>query len=129
MLPVAVMFHNLARAVKIAARDDGFVQTFIAAAFLIVIGTLVYWLSEDWSLVNSLYFAVATLTTSSIADPQLVLTSASMKIFTIFYLLVGLGILVELVRQLGMAFITLRREEQEKRHARQQKHAASTSSD
>ena len=99
MLPVAVMFHNLARAVKIAARDDGFAQTLIAAVFLIVIGTLVYRLSEDWSLVNSLYFAVATLTTSSIADPNLVLTSASMKIFTIFYLLVGLGILVELVRQ------------------------------
>ena len=43
---------------------------------------------------DSFYFAVATLTTSSIADPKLTITGAPIKIFTVFYILVGIGILV-----------------------------------
>ena len=41
---------------------------------LILVGTLTYTTSQDWSLVDGFYFAVATLTTSSIADPHLVIT-------------------------------------------------------
>ena len=60
---------------------------------------------------DGFYFAVATLTTSSIADPQLVITGAPIKIFTVFYILVGIGILVELARQLGFAYVEVRRAE------------------
>jgi hypothetical protein len=61
--------------------------------------------------VDGFYFAVATLTTSSIADPDLVLSGGGIKIFTVFYILVGIGILVELVRQLGFAYVEVRRAE------------------
>jgi hypothetical protein len=61
--------------------------------------------------VDGFSFAVATLTTSSIADPQLVITGAPIKIFTVFYILVGIGILVELARQLGFAYVEVRRAE------------------
>lgn len=37
-------------------------------------GTVVYALGEGWHVVDAFCFAVATLTTSSIADPSLVLT-------------------------------------------------------
>ena len=37
---------------------------------------------------------------------------APIKIFTVFYILVGIGILVELARQLGFAYVQVRREEQ-----------------
>jgi hypothetical protein len=57
------------------------------------------------------HIAAATLTTSSIADPDLTITGAPIKIFTVFYILVGIGILVELARQLGFAFIEVRRAE------------------
>lgn len=60
---------------------------------------------------DSLYFAVATLTTASIADPDLVLEDAWLKLFTVFYLLIGIGILVEIVRRLGTAFVEVRRQE------------------
>ena len=43
------------------------------------VGTLAYTLGEDWSLVDGFYFAVATLTTSSIADPELVITNSWLK--------------------------------------------------
>ena len=34
-----------------------------------------------------------------------------MKLFTVFYILVGIGILVEIVRRLGFALVEVRREE------------------
>ena len=50
-------------------------------------------------MANGFYFAVCTLTTSSIADPNLTLTHDSLKIFTAIYVLTGIGILVELARE------------------------------
>jgi hypothetical protein len=78
--------------------------------------------------VDGFYFAVATLTTSSIADPHLVITGAPIKIFTVFYILVGIGILVELVRQLGFAYVEVRRVEKAAKEAKDDsEHAADTS--
>jgi hypothetical protein len=54
---------------------------------------------------------VATLTTSSVADPDLVLDHRWMKLFTVFYLLLGIGILVEILRRLGLSFVTVRAED------------------
>jgi hypothetical protein len=51
------------------------------------------------------------LTTSSIADPDLVLTDPWLKIFTAFYVLTGIGILVEMARRLGFAFIAVRQQD------------------
>ena len=73
-------------------------------------GTVVYTLGEGWSLVDGFYFAVCTLTTSSIADPDLVLTHGVLKIFTALYVLTGIGILVEVARQLGVGFVKMREE-------------------
>ncbi len=50
---------------------------------------MVYTLGEGWNIVDGCYFAVATLTTSSIADPDLVLTHDVLKIFTALYILKG----------------------------------------
>jgi hypothetical protein len=70
---------------------------------------------------DGFYFAVGTLTTSSIADPDLTLTSEAIKIFTAFYVLTGIGILVELARQLGVGFIKMREEQRAGRHVRRHK--------
>ena len=99
-------------------RDEGFVQILGTAVLLVVIGTITYTTSQDWSLVDGFYFAVATLTTSSIADPHLVITGAPIKIFTVFYILVGIGILVELVRQIGFAYVEVRRAKKEAKAAK-----------
>ena len=78
---------------------------------------IAYTFGEDWSLVDGFYFAVATLTTSSIADPDLVITNSWLKVFTIFYILIGIGILVEVARQLGVALIHVQREDHEAKAA------------
>jgi hypothetical protein len=106
------MFDRFVKALRVAVRDEGFAQILGAGLLLVAVGTITYTTSQDWSLVDGFYFAVATLTTSSIADPDLTITGAPIKVFTVFYILVGIGILVELARQLGFAYVQVRREEQ-----------------
>ena len=62
-----------------------------AVVFIITAGTLFYRIVEGWRWVDSLYFTMVTLTTIGYGDltPQ---TDAG-KLFTVFYILVGLGIL------------------------------------
>ena len=62
-------------------------------------------------MLDGFYFAVCTLTTSSIADPSLTLTHETLKIFTAFYVLTGIGILVELARELGIGFVKEREDQ------------------
>lgn len=112
MVSVLAMLHRFVGAIKHAAKEGTFVAVVGAAIVLVLAGTVAYTLGEGWKLVDGFYFAVATLTTSSIADPDLVLTSDILKIFTTIYILTGIGILVELARQLGVGFV--RHHEQEK---------------
>lgn len=80
-----------------------------AAALLIAVGTIVYSLGNGWGIVDGFYFAVATLTTSTIADPDLGFTDAWLKLFTCAYILVGVGILVEIARRIATSFVAVRR--------------------
>ena len=112
------MYRRFMRALKIAARDEGFAQIFGAAVLLIILGTVTYTTSQGWSLVDGFYFAIATLTTSSIADPHLTIEDGWVKVFTVFYILIGIGILVELARQVGFAFVEVHREDQAARQAK-----------
>jgi Ion channel len=79
--------------------------------FLVFLGTLTYALGADWNVVDSLYVAVTTLTTTSVSDPDLVLQDGWLKIFTILFQLIGIGILVEILRRLGIAFVAIRAQE------------------
>ncbi len=118
MLSVLLMYRRFSRAVKIAAREEGFAHIFAAALLLVAVGTVTYTLSQGWSLVDGFYFAIATLTTSSIADPSLTIESNAIKIFTVFYILIGIGILVELARQVGFAFVEVHRQDQAAKQAK-----------
>jgi hypothetical protein len=48
-----------------------------------------------------------------VSDPDLVLDDRWLKVFTVFYQLVGIGILVEILRRLGIAFIAVRAKERD----------------
>ena len=99
MLSVLFMLRRMLRAIKYAVKEENFVVVAGAAIVLILVGTVAYSLGEGWSVVDGFYFAVCTLTTSSIADPNLTLTHDALKIFTAIYVLTGIGILVELARR------------------------------
>jgi Ion channel len=110
MLSVLLMFKRLWNAVRYAATEGEFLAVFAAGVTLIVVGTCTYALSQNWNLADAFYFSVCTLTTSSIADPHLVLDNEPIKVFTAFYVLVGIGILVEIARQIGMGYVNTRSE-------------------
>jgi hypothetical protein len=110
MVSALLMWRRFAAAMRVALRDQDFARILGAALLLIVVGTVTYTLGNHWSVVDGLYVAVATLTTSSILDPDLTITDGWLKVFTALYVLVGIGILVEVVRRLGMGFIAARAE-------------------
>ena len=113
VLSVMSMLRRMLRAMKYAAKEEHFAVVAGAAVTLILVGTVTYSLGEGWNVIDGFYFAVCTLTTSSIADPNLTLTHEALKLFTAIYVLTGIGILVELARELGVGFV----KERSARHA------------
>jgi len=65
---------------------------------VIAIGSIVYHYLEDWSWVDALYFSVVTLTTVGFGDfaPQ----TDEGKLFTIFYIILGIGIILSFINTL-----------------------------
>ena len=117
VLVVPPMVGRFLAAIKHAVKEENFAVVAGAAISLIFVGTATYSLGEGWNVGDGFYFAVCTLTTSSIADPNLTLTHEWLKIFTTIYVLTGIGILVELARELGVGYVR----EREERHARRHK--------
>src|SRR5262245_7261645 len=109
IFPVLIL-RRLVAALRFAQRDQGLVGILVAGALLIAIGTFTYTVGDGWSVVDGFYVAVATLTTSSVLDSKLAITDGWLKVFTAVYVLVGIGILVEVARRLGMGFIAARAE-------------------
>ena len=116
VLTVPPMLRRLIGAIRHAAKEENFAAVAGAAIILILVGTVTYSLGEGWNVVDGFYFAVCTLTTSSIADPDLTLTHGALKLFTVFYVLTGIGILVDLARELGIGFVKERRDRHAGRH-------------
>jgi hypothetical protein len=76
-------------------RDPEFRALFIVFLGLLIGGTGFYSSAEGWSLIDSLYFSVMTLSTVGYGD--LSPTTALSKIFTILYVLAGAGIFVAFI--------------------------------
>lgn len=104
------MLRRFAAALRVALREEDFHRVLGAAVTLVLAGTLTYTFGADWHIADGFYVAVATLTTSSILNPDLTITSRWLEAFTAVYVLVGIGILVEVARRLGIGFILARKE-------------------
>lgn len=94
---------RLVKAVRRCWRDAAFRATLILVSLTVLSGTLFYRSIEGWSWIDSVYFSVATISTVGYGDiaPR---TDVG-KIFTIFFMLVGIGLFVALVTQIARALI------------------------
>lgn len=83
---------------------------------LLATGTIFYSLVEGWSPLDSLYFSVTTLATVGYGDfaPK----TDSGKVFTIFFVLAGVGVLVVFVSEVARQTITRTEGRVEEREAR-----------
>jgi hypothetical protein len=73
---------------------------------LIVAGTIFYHYQEGWNYINSFYFSITTLTTTGYGD--LYPTKDITKLFTAFYLLIGVGTAVYALNILAKYYINIR---------------------
>jgi voltage-gated potassium channel len=80
----------------------------VVAGALLLTGTIFYWRTEDWTIIEALYFSVVTLTTIGYGD--FTPTSAGTQIFTIIYILTGLGVFVALLASVAEKYIELKSE-------------------
>jgi ion channel len=106
-----LMLRRVWAALHYAVREESFGPVFGAGVALVISGTLAYALGENWNVIDALCFSVSTLTTTSVSDPDLVLDDGWIKIFTIPYQIIGIGILVEILRRLGLAFVAVQARE------------------
>jgi len=71
----------------------------VGAAATIAVGMVVYHVLEGWGWVDCLYFTVVTLATVGFGD--LHPTTGPAKLFTVVYILIGIGILAAFVSELA----------------------------
>jgi voltage-gated potassium channel len=103
MVPLLLAARGLARAIVAVWRDPETKALPVVAGALVLTGTLFYWRFEDWTIVEALYFSVVTLTTVGFGDFSP--TTAGTQIFTIIYILTGLGILVALLSSIAQQYL------------------------
>ena len=79
------------------------------ASVVVGTGTVFYRFIEDLAWLDSLYFSVITLTTDGYGDFSPVTSTG--KVFTMFYVLAGIGIFVALVTEIGQHLVDARKKE------------------
>ena len=101
MIHFFVTILRLLKAIYRAASDEEFRALAFMTSVLLLSGTLYYAYAEEWSLLDSLYFSVMTMTTIGYGD--LTPTTYISKIFTIIYAFISIGVFVGLAAKLASA--------------------------
>lgn len=84
---------------KSGFKDPKFKALLVIVIALLLTGTIFYSAVEKWSLLDSLYFCVTTLSTVGLGD--LSPKTDIGKIFTIVYIIVGVGTLLSFITVLA----------------------------
>jgi voltage-gated potassium channel Kch len=108
VIPLALAFRGLARAIAAVWRDPDTKALPVVACALVLSGTLFYWRFEDWTIIEAFYFCIVTLTTVGFGD--LSPTTPGTQIFTVVYILTGFGVLVALLTSVAQQYLKLKAE-------------------
>lgn len=97
--------------------DEEFRALLILLTTLLVGATYFYWHIEGWSIIDSLYFSIMTMSTIGYGD--FVPTTTFSKLFTIIFAILSIGIFVAVVSKL--VSIMLKQKQNLKQKHRQHK--------
>ena len=78
--------------------DEDFRALLFLLTMLLIGATYFYWLVEGWSVIDSIYFSVMTMSTIGYGD--LVPTTAFSKLFTIMFAILSIGVFVAVASKL-----------------------------
>ena len=95
MISLGFAFVRLYRVIREGLGDPEFRGILAAALGVLIGGMIFYMVEEGWSWVDALYFCVTTLTTIGFGDPSP--TTDLSKIFTVCYVILGIGIVATFV--------------------------------
>ena len=87
-------------------KDEEYRDLLLTTLFIIALGSVSYRYLEGWSWIDSIYFSVITLTTIGYGDlsPQ----TDGGKVFTLFYIVLGIGIILSFVNTVYHHYNTIR---------------------
>jgi voltage-gated potassium channel Kch len=97
--------------------DEEFRALLFLLTTLLIGGTYFYWHVEGWSVIDSLYFSIMTMSTIGYGD--LVPTTDISKLFTIIFAILSIGVFVAVVSKLVQ--ITLQHKKKSRQKLRQHK--------
>jgi voltage-gated potassium channel len=103
VIPLFLAARELARAIVAVWCDPETKALPFVAGALVLTGTLFYWRFEDWTIIEALYFCVATLATVGYGD--FAPTTTGTQIFTIVYILTGFGVLAALLTSVAQQYL------------------------
>ena len=92
-------------------KDKEYRDLLFTTAIMLGFGSIVYHYLEGWSWIDSIYFSVITLTTVGYGDysPQ----TDEGKLFTIFYIVIGIGIILSFVNTIYNHYSSVKLERNE----------------
>jgi voltage-gated potassium channel len=106
MIFIGTLFGFI-RSIWKGLKDPEFRALFFLVVILLLSGTIFYMKAEGWTLLDSIYFCVTTLTTIGFGDPHPITPIG--KIFTIFYVILGISILLGFIEKIARG-LTARKE-------------------
>lgn len=96
MITFLIDMMKLLHAISIGIKQDAEFRILLVFLMTLLAGaTLFYFTTEGWSVIDSLYFSVMTMSTIGYGD--LVPTTAWSKIFTIIFSILSIGFFVAVV--------------------------------
>lgn len=116
MIGLVAVGRALVRSLRRVARDPESRGLLSLVTVLIGGGTVFYRQVEELSWLDSCYFTIVTLTTVGYGD--IAPTTTAAKLFTMAYLLIGVGLLVALATRVANSMVEARRETVEQRKGR-----------